>query len=135
MNTKITELVLCNGLPTDEHELMSFFSGLAANQSIQTLKFEYIQLNDNVIDFLTPFLADNQVFQCLKVVINGCNTDIKTTQLRLASFLLMFNYLREFSLDYIGPTVHLDMIIIQALTVHTELMKLHLCYITISRRG
>jgi hypothetical protein len=134
MSTQLTELTLRNGLPTDDLELASLLSGLAMmNRSIQTLNFKYFQLNNNMIELIAPFLADNQVFHHLEVYLHD-RMDIKTTQLCLASFLLMFDYLREFRLDYIGPTVHLD-IIIQALTVHTELMKLQLCGITIGRRG
>jgi hypothetical protein len=131
MNPQLTELTLRNGLPTDNLELT--FLGLAMNRSIQTLIFEYIQLNDNIIDFLSPFLADNQVFRCLKVYLHD-RMDIKMNQLCLASFLLMFDYLREFRLHYTGPVENLD-IIIQALTVHAGLMKLQLCDITIGRRG
>jgi hypothetical protein len=133
MNTQLIKLTLRDGLPTDDHQLTNFFSGMAMNRSIQTLNFELIQFNDNVIDFLSPFLADNQVFHCIKVYLHD-RMDIKTTQLCLVSFLLMFDYLREFRLQFVGPMVHLD-IIIQALGVHAGLMKLRLCCITIGRRG
>jgi hypothetical protein len=47
-----------------------------------------------------------------------------TTQLCLASFLLMFNYLKEFTLsDERGDNDELD-IVIQALASHTGLRKL-----------
>ena len=52
MNAQLIKLTLCNGLPTDEHQLASFFSGLAMNRSIQTLKFEYIELDDDVIELM-----------------------------------------------------------------------------------
>lgn len=134
INTQLRKLMLHDGLPTDEHELTSFVSGLAANRSIETLIFEYIQLNNNVIDCLTSFLADNQVFHCITVGFDGYDTDIKTTQLCLVSLLLMFDYLREFRLQFVGPLDHLD-IIIQALGVHTGLRMLELWGMTIGRRG
>jgi hypothetical protein len=144
-----THYRLRHGLPTDEHELASFFSGLAMNRSIQTLKFEEIELNDDLIELMAPFLADNHVFKCLEVVVNDLNKEDYITTF-LASFLLMFDYLTEFRLSYEGYNDDLDGvdegrgmrtivdyfdIVIQALTVHTELMQLTFNNIDIRRRG
>jgi hypothetical protein len=52
MNTQLIKLTLRNGSPTSEDSLASFFSGLAMNRSIQTLKFEYIELDDDVIELM-----------------------------------------------------------------------------------
>jgi hypothetical protein len=135
MNTQLTKLTLRNGLPTSEHHLASFFSGLAVNRSIKTLKFDCTQLDTNMVELMAPFLADNHVFDCLEVgILYGDIMDIKTILLGVVSFLLMFDSLREFNLSYHGPQVDYD-IIIQALTVHTGLRKLDLRGITIGRRG
>jgi hypothetical protein len=136
MNTQLIKLTLRNGLPTSEHQLASFFSGLAVNRSIQTLKFDHTQLNGYMVELMAPFLAENHVFDCFE--FGGLHalefTDIKTILLGVTSFLLMFDYLREFRLSDEGYNDDLD-IIIQALTVHTGLRKLVLNSITIGRRG
>ena len=143
MNTQLRELSLRYvviplryGLPTSEDALASFFSGLAVNRSIQTLKFDHTQLNGYMVELMAPFLAENHVFDCFE--IGGLYalefTDIKTNLLGVTSFLLMFDYLKEFRLSYEGYNDDLD-IIIQALTVHTGLRKLVLNSITIGRRG
>ena len=48
------------------------------NRSIQTLKFEEIELNDDLIELMAPFLADNHVFKCLEVVVNDLNNNISS---------------------------------------------------------
>ena len=136
MNTQLTKLTLRNGLPTSKDALASFFSGLAVNRSIQTLKFDHTQLNGYMVELMAPFLAENHVFDCLEFIgLYALEfTDIKTILLGVTSFLLMFDYLKEFRLSYEGYNDDLD-IIIQALTVHTGLRKLVLNSITIGRRG
>jgi hypothetical protein len=132
MNAQLIKLILCNRLPTDEHELTSFFSGLAVNRSIQTLRFDCIELNDEMIELMAPFLADNHVFKCLEVVVNDGN---EMTQLCLVSFLLMFDYLKEFTLfDEREDNDYFD-VVIQALAAHTGLKKLVLWGVYIGRRG
>ena len=132
MNAQLIKLILCNGLPTDEHELTSFFSGLAVNRSIQTLRFEYIELNDEMIELMAPFLADNHVFKRLEVVVNDGN---EMTQLCLVSFLLMFDYLKEFTLFHEREDNDYFDVVIQALAAHTGLKKLVLWGVSIGRRG
>jgi hypothetical protein len=130
MNTQLIKLTLRNGLPTDENELTSFFSGLAVNRSIQTLMFEYTQLNAYMVELIAPFLVNNYVFESLEVAVN-----YDMSQLCLVSFLLMFDYLKEFKLsDERGDDNDLD-VVIQALSVHTWLRKLQLWGMTIGRRG
>ena len=135
MNTQLIKLTLRPGLLTSEHQLASFFSGLAVNRSIQTLKFDHTQLNEYMVELMAPFLAENHVFDCFE--FGGLHalefTDIKTILLGVTSFLLMFDYLKEFRLSYKGYNGDLDNII-QALTVHTGLRKLVLKSISIGRR-
>jgi hypothetical protein len=133
MNTQLTKLTLLNGLPTSEHQLASFFSGLAVNRSIKTLTFDCTQLDAYMAEQMAPFLADNQVFQCLKVYLHD-RMDIKTILLGVTSFLLMFDSLTEFNLSNAGNVNDFDEII-EALTVHAGLRKLVLNGITIGRRG
>jgi hypothetical protein len=97
------------------------------NRSIQTLNFEYIQLNDNVIELMAPFLADNHVFEALEVFVNS--------QLCLVTFLLMFDYLKEFKLSDEWGDINDLVVVIQALASHTGLRKLQLCGISIGWRG
>ena len=137
MNTQLIKLTLRPGLLTSEHQLASFFSGLAVNRSIQTLKFDHTQLNEYMVELMAPFLAENHVFYCFE--IGGFSalefTDIKTILLGVTSFLLMFDYLKEFNLfNEREDNYDLD-IVIQALAAHTGLRKLVLNSITIGRRG
>lgn len=90
------------------------------NRSIQTLKFDYTQLNGYMVEQMAPFLAENHEFGGLYALEF---TDIKTILLGVTSFLLMFDYLREFRLSDEGDNDDLDFIS-QALTVHTGLRKL-----------
>jgi len=138
MNTQVIVLSLHNVLPTSENALASFFSGLSVNRSIQTLRFEEIELNDEMIELMAPFSADNHVFKCLEVVVNDGN---EMTQLCLVSFLLMFDYLEEFTLfderednDYFDVVIQ-EHVVIQALAAHTGLRKLGLGGVSIGRRG
>jgi hypothetical protein len=138
MNTQVIVLSLHNVLPTSENALASFFSGLSVNRSIQTLRFEEIELNDEMIELMAPFSADNHVFKCLEVVVNDGN---EMTQLCLVSFLLMFDYLEEFTLfderednDYFDVVIQAH-VVIQALAAHTGLRKLGLGGVSIGRRG
>jgi hypothetical protein len=76
---------------------------------------------------MAPFLADNHVFEALEVFVNS--------QLCLVSFLLMFDYLKEFKLsDELGDINDL-VVVIQALASHTGLRKLQLCGTSFGWRG
>ena len=63
MNTQVIELTLRGGLPTSEHQLSSFFSGLVVNRSIQTLRFDYIELNDEMIELMAVLTYATKFYQ------------------------------------------------------------------------
>lgn len=67
MNTQLIELSLRDKLPTDENDQTSLFSGLAMNRSIQSLKFEYSELNVYVIELMASFLVENQVLSMIRL--------------------------------------------------------------------
>jgi hypothetical protein len=129
MNTQLQVLTVCDVLQK------TFFSGLAINRSIHTLVFEYSgEVNGYMVDQMAPFLADNKVFNSLAFVLTD---DVNATTVScLASFLLMFDYLENFKLSGGEEGIVNDLdIIIQALTVHTGLRKLHFWGVAIGRRG
>lgn len=69
VNTQLNELKFNLCEPSDE--LTSFLTGFASNRSIHTLVFEHCRLNEETMNYLAPFMADNCTFDCLEIIVDN----------------------------------------------------------------
>ena len=138
VNKHLEVLTLFRCMPSDE--LSSFFTGIGSNRSIRMLEFIYCRdLNDSMMNYLTPFLENNHTFESMEIAVFDC---YGTTDSGISSLLQMFDYLKEFRLNCAEINISNNLtlsnqtdIILESLIGHTGLMKIELVNIEIGIRG